>query len=60
MEKLIGRKAETKALLQYAKSGKGESLAQSIDRLFFSPEGMFRYEFDNLYKSLFTHSVGGY
>lgn len=35
---------------------KGESLAQSIDRLFFSPEGTFRYEFDNLYKSLFTHS----
>ena len=35
---------------------KGESLAQCIDRLFFSPEGTFRYEFDNLYKSLFMHS----
>lgn len=35
---------------------KGESVAQSIDRLFFSPEGTLAYEFDNLYKSLFTHS----
>ncbi len=35
---------------------KGESLAQCIDRLFFSPEGTFRHEFDNLYKSLFVHS----
>ena len=36
---------------------KGESLAQSIDRLFFSSDGMFRHEFDNLYKSLFAHSA---
>lgn len=35
---------------------RGESPAQCIDRLFFAPEAPFRNEFDNLYKSLFTHS----
>jgi AAA+ ATPase superfamily predicted ATPase len=32
------------------------SLAQNIDLLFFSQNGMLRNEFDNLYASLFRHS----
>ena len=31
----------------------GTTVAQTIDRLFFTPEGMMRGEFDNLYASLF-------
>lgn len=31
----------------------GATVAQTIDRLFFSPEGMMRFEFGNLYASLF-------
>ncbi len=34
---------------------RGESAAQSIDRLCFSPEGMLRDEFGKLYASLFEH-----
>lgn len=31
----------------------GATVAQTIDQLFFTPEGMMRSEFDNLYASLF-------
>lgn len=34
---------------------KRESLAQNVDRLFFSKEGELRDEFDNLYRSLFKN-----
>jgi len=34
---------------------RGESAAQSIDRLCFSPDGMLRDEFGKLYASLFEH-----
>ena len=33
-----------------------ESVAQNIDRLFFSPTGELRYEMTNLFRSLFRHS----
>lgn len=33
-----------------------ESIAQNIDRLFFSPTGELRYEMSNLFRSLFRHS----
>ena len=33
---------------------KGESFVQSIDRLFFSPNGQLRHEFTELYNSLFS------
>lgn len=36
---------------------KGKSLAQNIDRMFFSPRGEMRQEFDALYASLFRHPV---
>ena len=32
------------------------SLAQNIDRLFFAAHGQLRYEFDNVYNSLFKHA----
>lgn len=35
---------------------KGESTAQAIDRLCFSPDGQLTDEFDNLYQSLFDNS----
>lgn len=35
---------------------KGKSLAQNIDTLFFSPQGMLHYEFRELYDSLFRNS----
>jgi hypothetical protein len=35
---------------------KGESAAQSIDRLCFTTNGMLKTEFDDLYKSLFAHA----
>lgn len=31
----------------------GKSVAQNIDKLCFSPQGILRYEYDNLYASLF-------
>lgn len=34
---------------------RGESVAQNIDRLFFSPTGVLRVEFDRLFASLFTN-----
>lgn len=34
---------------------KGKSLAQNIDSLFFSPQGMLHYEFRELYDSLFRN-----
>lgn len=34
-----------------------ESVAQNIDRLFFSHQGELRNEFTNLYRSLFKHSA---
>lgn len=33
-----------------------DSVAQNIDRLFFSPTGELRYEMTNLFRSLFRHS----
>lgn len=33
-----------------------DSVAQNIDRLFFSPTGELRYEMPNLFRSLFRHS----
>jgi hypothetical protein len=33
---------------------KGESLSQNIDRLFFSPDGEMRREFNRLYRTLFA------
>lgn len=35
---------------------KGESVAQTIDRLCFSPNGMLKTEFTDLYQSLFTNA----
>lgn len=35
---------------------KGKSLAQNIDSLFFSPQGLLHYEFRELYDSLFRNS----
>lgn len=32
---------------------RGESIEQTIDRLFFAPDGLLREEFDNLYPALF-------
>ena len=32
------------------------SLAQNIDQLFFAPQGQLRYEFDNVFRSLFKHA----
>jgi uncharacterized protein len=40
------------AYLQEAK--RGETVTQTIDRLFFSPEGLLRIEFPNLYAALFS------
>ena len=34
---------------------KGESLAQNVDRLFFSRNGVLRNEFDRLFESVFTN-----
>jgi AAA+ ATPase superfamily predicted ATPase len=34
----------------------GQSAAQAIDRLCFTKDGPLRYEFSNLYQSLFAHS----
>ena len=36
----------------------GESLVQNIDRLFFSPNGTLRTEFDELYNALFNQADG--
>ncbi|GAB3012499.1 ATP-binding protein [Niabella terrae] len=42
---------------QYLKQiKKGESAAQSIDRLCFMTSGMLKTEFDDLYQSLFAHA----
>ena len=42
---------------QYLKQiKKGESAAQSIDRLCFTKNGMLKTEFDDLYQSLFAHA----
>ncbi len=42
---------------QYLKQiKKGESAAQSIDRLCFTTSGMLKTEFDDLYQSLFAHA----
>ena len=38
----------------WSKIDKSKSLAQNIDALFFSQDGEFRYEFDELYASLFS------
>lgn len=38
----------------WSRLNKSRSLAQNIDALFFSPDGEFRYEFDDLYASLFS------
>lgn len=38
----------------WSKLDKSRSLAQNIDRLFFSPDGEFRHEFEELYASLFN------
>ena len=35
-----------------------ESLVQNIDRLFFSPNGTLRTEFEELYNALFNHADG--
>lgn len=40
----------------WAQLQKGLSLDQNIDRLFFSPEGKLRYEYRELYQSLFKNS----
>jgi len=37
---------------------KGESVAQSIDRLLFSPNGKLRNEFDSMIASLFRKDIG--
>jgi hypothetical protein len=35
---------------------RGETVTQTIDRMFFDPDGLMRTEFDNLYAALFaTH-----
>jgi uncharacterized protein len=42
---------------QYLKQvRKGESAAQTIDKLCFTKNGMLKTEFDNLYQSLFAHA----
>lgn len=42
---------------QYLKQvHKGESAAQTIDKLCFTKNGMLKSEFDDLYQSLFTHA----
>ena len=47
----------TGGIPQYLKQvAKGESTAQTIDKLCFSQNGLLRNEFDNLYQSLFTHA----
>lgn len=38
----------------WSKLDRSKSIAQNIDSLFFSPDGEFRHEFDDLYASLFN------
>lgn len=38
------------------KINKGESFAVAIERICFSPQGILRNEYDNLYKALFKHA----